>query len=589
MAEASQLAIESPPARRATALRGEATLVVDLGARLGAEFARRAGARCLDETSFAAASQLAELRTIVLFLPEDPRLSSQVTERLAALARQNRDLHLCVVSSYRAHFDNPDVLVTERSIVELFHETTTRVTILRAGNVVGPGSPLETRLRWLMPLYPLVPRRLRSCFLDVDELLAVVDDVTSARPVRRARVISILGPNRGLREVVAQRLPSGRFSWPVTVVAQLLAWLGIARLAGLAFAAAARIRRPLRRGQFHTLTPASTAELLALYNPYNHRYVALAGYNTGVVHFGWNWPGRTVVKTVGSGRVVRLRGDSVVVDAGVTLKRTVDVLRRQGRELCVVPNYSYISMGTTFFVPVHGSACDVSTLGETIEKVWLYDPKTDRILVLRRGDPRFADCMYRPGSGMLALRLQLRVQKRRRFVVKATTLESPTASEIWQLLADRSAANIELRKSRASDSQVDVRKYYPASAAEEAALEAAQDSVGRLWDKLEENALTSYAFHTLIRRFGFHVELFLDEQQFGVFWDAHRGLPLSKIQLRYVRADHLPHSPCGERDCVSADLFMLRAKSAAFLNFVREHLPHARFNPGKHSARLPAR
>jgi hypothetical protein len=313
----------------------------------------------------------------------------------------------------------------------------------------------------------------------------------------------------------------------------------------------------------------------------------LAGYNTGVVHFGWKWPGRTVIKTVGSGRVVRLRGESVVVDAGVTLKRTVDALREQGRELCVVPNYSYISMGTTFFVPVHGSACDVSTLGETIEKIWLYDPKTDRTVVLRRCDPRFADAMYRPSSDMLALRLQLQVQNKRRFVVKRSTLESPTACEVWQILADRSAANIELRKSTAGASQVDVCRYYPASAAEEAALEAAQDSVGRLWDKLEENPVTSYLFHTLIRRLGFHVELFLDEREFAIFWDAHRELPLSKIQLRYVRADHLPHSPCGGRDCISADLFMLRRKCAAFLRFVHEKLPHARFNPGKHSAHTP--
>jgi hypothetical protein len=185
---------------------------------------------------------------------------------------------------------------------------------------------------------------------------------------------------------------------------------------------------------------------------------------------------------------------------------------------------------------------------------------------------------------LLALRLQLRVQKKRRFVVERTKLDCPTASDVWQLLADRSAANVELRKSRANAAEVDVCKYYPASAADEAALDAAQDSVGRLWDKLEENALTSYAFHTLIRRFGFHVELFLDEREFAVFWDAHKELPLSKIQLRFVRADHLPHSPCGDRDCISADLFMLRAKSAAFLHFVREHLPHARFNPGKHSA-----
>jgi hypothetical protein len=130
---------------------------------------------------------------------------------------------------------------------------------------------------------------------------------------------------------------------------------------------------------------------------------------------------------------------------------------------------------------------------------------------------------------------------------------------------------------------VDVYQYDRAESADVAALDVARDSVGRLWDRLEENRVTSFAFHSIIRRWGFHVELFLDEQEFAVFWRAHAGLPLSKIQLRFVRADNLPHSPCGNRDCVSADLFMRRSKSPDFLNFIREHLPHARFNPGKHS------
>jgi hypothetical protein len=34
---------------------------------------------------------------------------------------------------------------------------------------------------------------------------------------------------------------------------------------------------------------------------------------------------------------------------------------------------------------------------------------------------------------------------------------------------------------------------------------------------------------------------------------------------------------------MSIDLFMSRRRSARFLAFVKEHLPHARFNRGKHS------
>jgi hypothetical protein len=583
--QTAEAILERPPACRVTRPHTLSTLVVDLAGGLGVEYAETTGAVCLDPESFAEVQDVAGFRQLVLFLPtRRPRINSPLLDRVEALANSVTELRVCVISSFRAHFADTDLLDAERSIIErLCQATSASVIILRPGNVLSHGCRLRSVIKRLAPLYPTVPRGLRSCFLDTHELFAAIDDVMSRKSQPRVRVVTILGPNRPVQEVLAEHVSPGRITQLVVLLAKLLAWLCLGRLIGLAFRLAAHIHRPWRRWQFDTLSPTSTAELLSLFNPYNRQHVAIAGYNTGVVHFGWKWPMRTIVKTIGSGRLVRLQGESVVVDAGVTLKQTVDTLRQVGRQLCVVPNYSYISMGTTFFVPIHGSACEVSTLGETIEKIWLYDARADRLLVLRRNDPRFAEAMYCTSSGWLALRLKLRVQMKRRFVVRCSTLDSPTASEVWRLLAERDAANIELRKTRADASKVDVSKYYPAEAADEAALDVAQDCVGRLWDRLEENSLTSFAFHALVRRWGFHVELFLDEQEFAVFWEAHAGLPLSKIQLRFVRADQLPHSPCGRRDCISTDLFMPRSKSPAFLNFIREHLPHARFNPGKHS------
>ena len=82
---------------------------------------------------------------------------------------------------------------------------------------------------------------------------------------------------------------------------------------------------------------------------------------------------------------------------------------------------------------------------------------------------------------------------------------------------------------------------------------------------------------------GYHVELFLSETQFDRFWEAHRELPLRKIQLRRMKHDGLPHSPCSESDRISADLFMKRSDKDRFLAFIEHHLPDVRFNPGKHS------
>src|SRR5262249_46136022 len=155
------------------------------------------------------------------------------------------------------------------------------------------------------------------------------------------------------------------------------------------------------------------------------------------------------------------------------------------------------------------------------------------------------------------LRLKLRCREKASYFVRQSSLVEPTAAEVWQAFADTAASNIEIRKAGDTAASVDVYKYYTAPTCEDA-LEVPKDSLGRLWDRLEENAITSWLFHTLVRRFGYHVELFLDEREFPIFWEAHSKLPLSKIQLRFARRDGLPHSPIGNRDCISADLFMRR-------------------------------
>lgn len=576
--------LEASPARDGRRHAEPRTVVVDMGGKLAAQFAEHSGAVRLKVNDFLRADDLVGSSRIVVFLSERLVHVDDVATKLVRLANRAVDVRVVVASSFRAHFGATNFLAAEQSLIgRLLEVESTHVTVLRPGNVLEKDSRPVGPLRRLAKWYPLVPSGLRSTFLDKQELFAAIDAFLSAEAVPRRRVLALLGRNRHLREVLAECVRPGQTTKYVVFVARLLACLGFARVLGLAFRIAARFRPALRCWRFDTLTPTSTAELLSLVNPFNYAHLAVAGYNTGVIHFGWKWPGRTVVKTVGSGQVIRLRGKSVVVDAGATLKQTAAALARVGRELCVMPNYSYISMGTPFFVPVHGSACECSTLGETIEKVWLYDARIDRVTILRRGEAEFAERMYRPLPGVLALRLEYRVQPRRRFVVETSKLHSPTADDVWRLFVDSDAANIELRKSRANSSELDVFKYYPANAAEVATVEVARDSVGRLWDRLEENALTSFLFHTLVRRCGFHVELFLDEQEFAVFWRDHGRLPLSKIQLRFVRADHLPHSPCGSRDCISADLFMPRWKSAAFLHYLREQIPDARFNPGKHS------
>lgn len=513
----------------------------------------------------------------------------RVLARCCALATENAHCRVGIVSSFRIHFADATALHLEADARRRFERVAPgRYVVVRVGNVLPAPSGMSRLQRTIATMYPLVSSRFRSCYLDLAELVDTLEHAThsglSFGARGNGRIYTLLGRNRPTREVWAERRPRGVIASIVVWIAFALSMLGIGHAIGVLFALAARRHAPLRSRQFDTLEPRDVSELLCLYNPYNLAHVALAGYNTGVTHFGWRYPGKTVVKTTGCGKLVRVRENEVVADAGVTIKRVVGALNQAGKQLFVVPNYSYISMGTAFFVPIHGSGSEVSTLGDTIESALVYDPSIDRIVGIKRGEPSFDRAMYAPKNGLLVLRLRLRVRPQARYFVRTSTLESPSADDIWQLFADPEASNIEVRKSQAGSTSVQVSKYYTSSATDDQALEVPRDSIGRVWDRLEENPIASFLFHGFVRCFGYHVELFLNEEQFSIFWAAHGSLPLSKIQLRFVRKDGLPESPFGARDCVSADLFMRRSKRFPFLRFMKDELPHARFNPGKHSA-----
>ncbi|MHC4878330.1 MAG: hypothetical protein ACYTGL_17910 [Planctomycetota bacterium] len=484
------------------------------------------------------------------------------------------------MSSYRVHVGDADARRLEEQIRSQFAETGVGVTVLRAGNVIDPQADAPDTLARLAPWAPLVASSLTSVFVTRDELFSAIDAATDNSLA--GRTLTVLGANRRLRDILAE-YPVRPVSRCMQAIAWLLSWLLVGRLIAACLSLASRLHEPLRRWFLKTLEPTSVSELLSLYHPLNQEHVALAGYNTGVVHFGWKYPQKTVVRTTSTWQLVRVHDDFVEVDAGVLLKRVIGELRGRRKELFVVPNYSYISMGTIFMVPVHGSGSEVSTLSDTIEQALIYDPQDDRLQLIKRGDRDFGRYMYNPQSGILVLRLRLRIRDRSQYFVKRTVLESASAADIWQTFTDPEASNIELRKSKAADSSVEVSKYYTTPSDAQDTMEVPRDSIGRLWDRLEENPVSSYLFHAFVRKCGFHVELFLNEAEFDIFWRDHSQLPLSKIQLRLVRSDGLSNSPFGDGDRISADIFMKRKDSPAFLSFMQEHLPNARFNPGKHS------
>lgn len=175
-----------------------------------------------------------------------------------------------------------------------------------------------------------------------------------------------------------------------------------------------------------------------------------------------------------------------------------------------------------------------------------------------------------------------RVKPGSRYFVHKQGIENASSAELLEALADAKASNVEIRKSSAATGSVEVSKYYRA-VSDASLLEVPRDSLGRLWDRLEENAITSFLFHALTRWLAWHVEMFFTPEEFATFWATHAAIPIKKIQVRFIQQDGLPCSPFRDHDCISVDMFLMRWHRTRFEAYLLQTFPVIRANPGKHS------
>ncbi len=547
---------------------------------------------------------------LVLFIPA--RLTKNICDELdeiLGIARRSQARFVCIVSTFRYHLDDPRVKEAEDYFVSRATDSSARVIVFRPGHVLSQNSSISLFLDRFAPFFPLVPKRLTSCFIEGTEFFAAIEaerlddkrrgdsldpslsmhkEVTSRTAGRAVgvnnRVYTLLGPNLSWHDMLIGQQAAGPRQVLMTTVSVLLSWLLVGQMIAFAVTLLARRFPFWSQWNVQTLKPRSVREIVALCQRYNFDYAKVVGYNNGVAHFGHRHLGKTIVSTVRCRRLVHMGPNTLKADCGATVRNALDFLAANHQELYVVPNYSYVCLGTAFFVPIHGSSVDFSTIADTIERVVLYDPDTDRVVAAARDDDAFRDHVYNQKSRAVVLRLYLLAKPKAKYFVHRETLWNASANEILSALRDLHATNVEIRQSSATSGKVTVARYYKDKGDTSLpALELPRDSLGRLWDRLEENPITSYLMHALSRHVAWHTELFFTLEEFAIFWRTRDQVPLRKIQLRYLRHDGLPHSPMCDLDRVSADLFVFRWNRSRFLDYLKSTYSHVRTNPGKHS------
>ena len=332
---------------------------------------------------------------MVLFLRR--RLTARernLLEAVADIAGEKGVNRVCLISTFLVHLGDRHAAQAESYALDRLKPLHARIVLFRPSHILSPHSILSRRLRTLAFCFPVVPKALKSCCLDGHDLFEAIEQEIDAHKPRKLRIYTLLGPNRPWKARLRERRGNGLICGAMVAATTIVSLLGIGQLLGLLTDLFGKLMPEVRSWDFDTLVPASLRELLALSNRYTFRHIKIVGYNNGVVHFGQQYPGKTIVSTVRCNRLARIHGSIAKFDSGVTIRQATDVLHGANKELYVLPNYSYVTLGTSFFVPIHGSASEYGTLGDTIVKIVLYDPAKERFLVATREHPAFRHCFY---------------------------------------------------------------------------------------------------------------------------------------------------------------------------------------------------
>ena len=467
-----------------------------------------------------------------------PRLTEEKRRALDALLARAVEWgteFVAIVSSFCADLGDADALEAEAYVAARTKSLGVRLAIFRPGHVL---SRLSDRLRRFGVFYPLAPARMCSCFLDAEELFAAIESEIHATDARRMPVFSLFGANRSWRDLLAERRVKGFWSQCIVAVSFMLSWLLLGQFAALILDFLACYQPSLRRWNVGTLQPAA---------PFRGAADGLQQVQLCARQ------GRRVQQRCRSfpGISIPPRRSSPPCTATASLRPRWPAcgpapgrLRHHGsqgprfpcpRQHASCPSCRitpYVCLGTAFFVPIHGSAADYSTIAETIARV-LYDPRTDRIISVASDEPEFRACVYNLEADVLVLQALSAREAEIALILMHSWKSWPTPAAP-RLLARRcailNAANVEIRKARRQRGDGHPQQVLPRSRRHPGAgAWIATRWVGpTVGDRLEENCVTSFLMPRLGTASRLARRVFFTAEEFATFWATHQALAVEE-------------------------------------------------------------
>ncbi|MGO9919705.1 MAG: hypothetical protein ACLQIB_34055, partial [Isosphaeraceae bacterium] len=115
--------------------------------------------------------------SLILFI--NSRLSARERHDLNDLlefAHRWQTRFVGIISSFRFHLDDPDITEVENYVLAKASGLLARIVVFRPGHVLSEHSRTGRFLERFARFYPLIPRRLCSCFIEGTEFFAAIEN-----------------------------------------------------------------------------------------------------------------------------------------------------------------------------------------------------------------------------------------------------------------------------------------------------------------------------------------------------------------------------------------------------------------------------
>lgn len=154
-------------------------------------------------------SEHGQVDSLIVFINTHlTRRERRELDDLLSVARRWQTRFVGIVGTFRVHLDDPGVTEVEDYVFRRASQLHAHVVVFRPGHVLSRHSGIARLLRRFAPFYPLMPKRLCSCFIEGTELFGAIETERLADTRRDVREDAWL--RGGDRDLEARRSSRGR-------------------------------------------------------------------------------------------------------------------------------------------------------------------------------------------------------------------------------------------------------------------------------------------------------------------------------------------------------------------------------------------